>query len=88
MKNKKIYLLGIAVFIAVLSINLQFGSNDSNSFNDLSIMNIEALAGGTQLCSYSCYPLNNDCCMSCDFCDVIENFNEADVKASRCMQIE
>lgn len=88
MKKKKLYLLGIAIFLAVLSMNLKFGNNNSNSFNDLSIMNIEALAGGTQLCSYACYPCVDDCCMACAFCDVIDGYNEADVKASHCTQPE
>jgi hypothetical protein len=87
MKKKKFYLLGIAVFLAVLSMNLQFGK-DSKSFDDLSIMNIEALAGGTQICSNACYPKDDDCCMACAFCDVIPNYNEADVKASHCTQVE
>ncbi len=81
----RIYLFGTIVFLTGLTLTTQFGkSSDEN--NNIFIQNLEALAGGTQLCSYSCYPEENDCCMACDHCDVIPEFNEGDPKASRCLQ--
>ena len=88
MKKRIIYFFGTVIFFTMLSLTLSFVGNDVNSTNKLSMSNLEALAGGKMVCSYSCYPLIDDCCVSCASCDAILHFNEADVKASFCTQPE
>ena len=86
MKKRIIYLIGTIVFLAVLTMTVQFVGNGSDENNNLAVKNLEVLAGGTFLCSHTCVDKDNDCCMACAHCDIIPDKDESDVVASSCTQ--
>jgi len=83
MKKRIIYLIGTVLFLAVLTLTIQF-DNSLNENNNVSIQNLEALAFTTLYCSNTCYENDDEFCMACPICDVIPGWDEADVKASTC----
>ena len=82
MKKRIIYLSGTVVFLALLTLTVQFDTS-LNENNNVSIQNLEALAFTTLYCSNTCYTNEGEWCMACALCDVI-NKDEADVQASTC----
>ena len=83
MKKRIIYLSGTVVFLALLTLTVQFDTS-LNENNNVSIQNLEALAFTTLYCSNTCYDNDEEVCMACPICDVIPNKDEADVQASTC----
>ena len=71
MKNRIIFLIGTIVFLAVLSMTVQFDSNSSDGNNNLAIKNLEALAGGSYYCSNGCYSDMGSACTDCNSCDAV-----------------
>ena len=86
MKKRIIYLIGTIVFLAVLTMTIQFVGNGSDENDDLAVKNLEALAGGTVLCSKTCQSDQYAACPACAICDVIPDSKPCDVLASRCTQ--
>jgi len=84
MKKRIIYLIGTVIFLAVLTITVQFVGNGVDENNNLVVKNLEALAGGSYYCSNSCIDDLCGCCPDCATCSPIDDMSPTN-PVSSCM---